>query len=114
MTDTENTDQKTVDDLLLLLSPEDNVVVARRTLKKGTDLVIDGVQVQLDQDAPAGFKIARGPIGTGVHILKYGAHIGSAKTDITAGAVVHLHNMQSDYLPTYTHDGDSFTQKGGH
>ena len=35
-------------------------------------------------------------------LLKYGVSIGSALRDIAAGEHVHLHNMQSDYLPTYT------------
>ncbi|HRJ73596.1 MAG TPA: SAF domain-containing protein [Terrimicrobiaceae bacterium] len=41
-------------------------------------------------------------IRTGEKILKYGVPIGSATCDIAFGEHVHLHNMKSDYLPTYT------------
>ncbi len=34
-------------------------------------------------------------------ILKYGAPIGVATQAIAAGAHVHVHNMRSDYTPTY-------------
>ena len=34
--------------------------------------------------------------------MKYGVSIGSARTDIAAGEHVHVHNMQSDYTPTYS------------
>jgi hypothetical protein len=35
-------------------------------------------------------------------VIKYGVSIGSATRDIELGELVHLHNMKSDYLPTYT------------
>ena len=95
----------------LLLAPEDNVVVVRSNLKAGEAVLIDGEAATLDRDAPVSFKLARIAISNGDKIIKYGAHIGSATVDITKGAVVHLHNMKSDYLPTYTPDGDRFTNE---
>jgi len=70
----------------LLLSPSDNVLIARVASK----------------NVPVGFKVARQAIGAGEKIIKWGAPIGSATCDIAAGEVVHLDNMKSDYLPTYT------------
>jgi hypothetical protein len=32
--------------------------------------------------------------------------IGSAKEEVAAGAHIHLHNLKSDYLETYTLDKD--------
>ncbi len=69
----------------LLLNPNDNVLVATTAA--------DG--------APVGFKIARRAIAAGEKIIKWGAPIGSATRAIAAGEIVHLENMQSDYLPTY-------------
>jgi altronate dehydratase small subunit len=46
-------------------------------------------------------------IPTGEKILEYGAPIGSATCDIRPGDYVHTHNLQSDYLPTYTLDGSN-------
>jgi hypothetical protein len=41
-------------------------------------------------------------------VLKYGVSIGSATADISLGEHVHLHNIKSDYTPTYalTEDGE--------
>jgi hypothetical protein len=45
--------------------------------------------------------VAARDISAGEKIFKYGAPIGSATRDICAGSTVHVHNMKSDYLPTY-------------
>jgi hypothetical protein len=103
------------DSRLLLLSADDNVVIARTNLTCGDVVTIDGVQVTLSVDVPLGFKIARCDLSSGHKILKYGAIIGSATADIRRGDIVHLHNMRSDYLPTYTHEaaGVAFTKRTG-
>ncbi len=95
---------------ILRLHIDDNIVVARQSLKAGTEVVLEGVTYSLMSDVPVGFKIARVPIQAGDKILKYGAPIGSAKVDIVPGELVHLHNIKSDYLPTYTPDSVAFTQ----
>jgi hypothetical protein len=97
---------------LLLLAEEDNVVVARTNLKRGDVVNMDGASVTLSADAPLGFKIARVDLAPGDKVLKYGAVIGSATAPIARGDVVHLHNMKSDYLPTYSHEsGHGFTKR---
>lgn len=102
-----------VDERTLLLSPHDNIVVALKDLEAGVTLWFGEGGCVLDRPAPTGFKIARRDIARGEKILKYGAEIGSAVADIEAGQVVHIHNMKSDYLPTYTHDGRNFTKRDG-
>jgi altronate dehydratase small subunit len=100
------------DSRLLLLSADDNVVIARTNLTRGDVVTLDGVQLTLSADVHLGFKIARCDLGCGQKVLKYGAIIGSATADIRRGDVVHLHNMRSDYLPTYSHDtGVAFTKR---
>jgi altronate dehydratase small subunit len=102
------------DSRLLLLSENDNVVIARANLTRGDVVTIDGLQVTLLDDVHLGFKIARCDLGSGHKILKYGAVIGSATTEIRRGDIVHLHNMRSDYLPTYSHEaGVGFTKRTG-
>jgi hypothetical protein len=93
-----------IDSRFLLLDPQDNVVVARLRVASGERIVLDGLAVTLDRDLPIGHKLARLAISAGEHILKYGAPIGVATTDIPAGAHVHVHNVRSDYTPTYTLD----------
>jgi hypothetical protein len=85
---------------LLRLHPDDNVLVAIAALDAGA--VVDGLAVR--EPVPLGHKVAARPLPRGTRVLKWGSPIGSTTTDVPAGAHVHLHNMQSDYLPTYTHD----------
>jgi altronate dehydratase small subunit len=98
---------ETPDRRVLVLAPEDNVAVLCTDLEAGTAIALDGVPAVLDKALPLGHKIARRAIRAGEKIVKYGAPIGSATQDIQAGAHVHLHNMKSDYLPTYAPDGSS-------
>jgi altronate dehydratase small subunit len=96
------------DGRLLFLNPKDNVCTAITPIAGGTTLQISGQTVLLKQDIPLGFKIASCDIATNESIVKYGVSIGSATRDIVRGELVHLHNMKSDYLPTYTlHKEDS-------
>ena len=97
---------------LLLLSEQDNVVVACANLQSGDIVRMDGEDVKLSANAPVGFKIARRDFAPGEKVTKYGAAIGSTTAAIKRGDVVHLHNMKSDYLPTYVHDdGVGFTKR---
>jgi len=97
---------------LLLLSEQDNVVVACANLQQGEVVRMDGDEVKLPANAPVGFKIARCDLAPGDQVVKYGAAIGSTTAAITRGEIVHLHNMKSDYLPTYVHDGGiGFTKR---
>jgi len=89
---------------VIRLSPLDNVVVLARSVEAGTKLEIDGAVLAVDVPLGLGHKLAARPIAAGEKILKYGVSIGSAIRGIAPGEHVHLHNMQSDYLPTYTLD----------
>jgi len=90
------------DGRLLFLNPQDNVCTAITPIAGGTTLLIYGNTVVIKQNIPLGFKIAGCNIATNESIMKYGVSIGSATRDIALGELVHLHNMKSDYLPTYT------------
>ena len=49
----------------------------------------------------------------GTTIVKYGAPIGVATQDIAPGDSMHIHNVTSDYIPTYTLDeGHQFFKEG--
>ena len=101
-----------MDRRLLLLSELDNVVVACANFESGDVVRIDGADVTLSDNVPVGFKIARRDFAPGEKVMKYGAAIGSTTATIQRGDVVHLHNMRSDYLPTYVHEGGvGFTRR---
>ncbi len=92
----ENSDQ------LILLGSHDNVLIARKEIMQGNTVVIDGTDVVLVRTVKLGFKVASRLIDAGEKIIKYSVPIGSAKTMIQKGELVHVHNMKSDYSPTYT------------
>jgi hypothetical protein len=92
------------------LSPLDNIVVLSRSVEAGTTIDVDGHRLRVAGPLGLGHKLALRSIAAGDKILKYGVSIGSATRDIAAGEHVHVHNMKSDYLPTYTlDDGRLFT-----
>ena len=90
------------DPRLILLDPRDTVFVLRARLAAGETIRVAGEDVQVAADLPMAHKIARRPIAAGEKVLKYGAPIGVATRDIARGEHVHVHNLRSDYTPTYT------------
>jgi hypothetical protein len=64
-------------------------------------LEINGQTISLGVAVGLGPKLAARDIAPGEKIIKYGVPIGSATIAIPAGGHIHLHNMKSDYLPTY-------------
>ncbi len=90
------------DTRVLLLSPQDNVCVACVNLKPGDTVVIDGQSSTIDADTPIGHKIARVALAAGDKVIKWGAPIGSMSEAVVRGGLVHVHNMKSDYIPTFT------------
>ena len=92
------------DGRLLFLDPRDNVCTAISPIASGVTLQINGNEVLVEKSIPLGFKVAACNIAINETIVKYGVPIGSATQNISPGELVHLHNMKSDYLPTYTLD----------
>ncbi len=98
---------QSTDPRLLRLDPNDNVAVATTTIEAGESVTIDGRPVKLPDRVPTGHKLALLPIAAGEKVIKYGSPIGSATCDVGPGDYVHIHNLKSDYLPTYTLDGSN-------
>lgn len=98
---------QSIDSRLLRLDPSDNVAVATTTIEAGESVTIDGRPVTLPDRVPTGHKLALVAIATGEKVIKYGSPIGSATCDVRPGDYVHVHNLKSDYLPTYTLDGSN-------
>jgi (2R)-sulfolactate sulfo-lyase subunit alpha len=92
---------------LLLLHPEDNIFVARRSLDANEAITVDDHLVKIAAPIPLGHKVARFALAPGTRIVKYGASIGSTTAPIEPGDHVHLHNMKSDYLASHTRETQS-------
>ena len=88
---------------VILLHPDDNVLVCRRPVAPGERIVIEGlVDVIAQESVELGHKLARMDLGPGVKVIKYGAPIGSTTAAVRAGEWIHLHNMKSDYIGAHT------------
>lgn len=75
--------------------PADNVVVAVEALPAGSEVRVDGEQVTLRDDVPAGHKIALRALGVGEAVVKYGFPIGAATEAVPAGSWIHSHNLRT-------------------
>lgn len=87
---------------LIKINPADNVYVVCSTIFPGDSENINGYEITFNDILGLGHKIAACQMLKGERIIKFGVPIGSATTDISLGAHVHLHNLKSDYLSTYT------------
>jgi carbonic anhydrase/acetyltransferase-like protein (isoleucine patch superfamily) len=86
---------------LLLLHPDDNVLIAAAAIPAGAALSIDGQAFVADAAIEVGHKVARRALAAGDKVVKHGAPIGSITVPVAAGAHVHLHNMKSDYIESH-------------
>lgn len=89
---------------LLLLHPDDNILVARRDIAAGENVEIDGESFVVPAAIELGHKLARRALAAEARVLKYGAPIGSMKSAVARGEHVHMHNLKSDYIPSTTRE----------
>ena len=69
----------------LQISPIDTVVVCLTPHKTGDIITVNGKQITICQDTPAGHKILIKDTQKDEDIIKYGYPIGHAKQNMTAG-----------------------------
>ena len=63
----------------LKINPADNVAVAINPLAAGTTVNVDGDEITLVSDIPAGHKFALRDIADGENVIKYGFPIGHTR-----------------------------------
>ena len=85
------------------INPADSVVVCLRPFKKGEIIEVDGKQITLLQDTPAGHKVLIDDAPEGKDIIKYGYPIGHAKKDLKRGEWVNENNLKSNLAGTLTY-----------
>ncbi len=91
---------------VICLHGNDNVLVCIDPIKAGEMIQLEEQHFFVSCDISVGHKISRVDIGEGEKIIKYGVPIGSARCRINTGEHVHTHNIQSDYIHTYTRNAD--------
>ena len=87
---------------LILLHPEDNILVCVKQLHAGDEITIEQDTIVCPTDIGVGHKVARFALAAGDKVYRYGAPIGSMVTAVARGHHVHMHNMKSDYIPSHT------------
>lgn len=87
---------------LILLHPNDNILVCVKHINTGDDLYIDGQTIRSPISIGVGHKVARIDMKAGEKVFRYGAPIGSMTESVAKGHHVHMHNMKSDYIPSHT------------
>ena len=87
---------------VILLAPDDNVVVACEQIAAGAVIEVSGQTLVVKDSVELGHKIACRDIQPDDKIVKYGAPIGRANKAISGGGHVHIHNIESDYLHSHT------------
>lgn len=92
---------------LILLHPDDNVLVVVSPIEAGDVLTVAGGTVPAREGITVGHKVARVVLRQGDKVIKYGAPIGSMTADAAPGEWVHMHNMKSDYIAAHLRSAGS-------
>ena len=88
----------------LKINPADSVVVCLESKKKGDVINIDGREVVVRQDIPAGHKLLILDTAKGSDIIKYGYPIGHAAEDLKAGDWVNENNLKTNLSSTLEYE----------
>src|SRR5215831_10647741 len=88
----------TAENSAIHLHPTDNVAVARVPLSAGTELRVDGIEIRVLDQVPAGHKIALKAIAPGEIVRRYGQIIGRARRPIAPGNHIHTQNLAFEEL----------------
>ena len=84
----------------LKINPADSVVVCLAPKKQGDIIEVDGKQITVNQDTPAGHKVLIKDVKEGEDIIKYGYPIGHARQDMKAGDWVNENNLKTNLSGT--------------
>lgn len=80
----------------LKINSADNVAVAISDLKAGEVIAIEGVNITVNQDIPAGHKIALKDFSEGENVVKYGYPIGHAKVAVKQGDWINENQIKTN------------------
>lgn len=95
----------------LKINPADSVVVCLSPKKKGDLITVDGRQIAINQDTPAGHKVLIKDVSEGEDIIKYGYPIGHAMTSMKAGDWVNENNLKTNLSGTLEYTYNPITEQ---
>ena len=93
------------------INPADSVVVCLRPFTKGEKINVDGKEIELLQDTPAGHKVLIKDTTKGTDIIKYGYPIGHAREDLVAGQWVNENNLKTNLEGTLSYEYHPVNEK---
>ena len=93
------------------INPVDSVVVCLRPFAKGEKFEIDGKQITVRQDTPAGHKLLIVDAPQGTNIIKYGHPIGHSMMDLKAGEWVNEKNLKTNLSGTLSYEYHPVSEK---
>ena len=86
------------------INPVDSVVVCLRPFKQGETINVNGKEIQILQDTPAGHKVLINDAAKGENVIKYGYPIGHATEALKAGQWVNENNLKTNLSGTLTYE----------
>ena len=86
------------------INPADSVVVCLRPFKQGETINVDGKEITVLQDTPAGHKILINDTDANGNIIKYGYPIGHARESLKAGQWVNENNLKTNLSGTLSYE----------
>lgn len=91
---------------IIKINPADTVIVCLQAKSKGDVVEVDGKNITINQDTPAGHKVLIADTPAGSDIIKYGYPIGHACHDLKAGDWVNENNLKTNLAGTleYTYN----------
>ena len=93
------------------INPADSVVVCLKPFSKGEKFEIDGKQITVQQDTPAGHKLLIGDAPKDTNIIKYGYPIGHSTKDLKAGEWVNEKNLKTNLSGTLSYEYHPVSEK---
>ena len=95
------------------INPADNVAVAIAPLRKGTTVTVDGSEITIVDDIPAGHKFALEPIAEGENVVKYGFPIGHVRHAVAKGAFLDHETIATNLAGTLDYSDISIKEAYG-
>ena len=87
---------------VVLLHPDDNVLVCCGTGRPGDRIAAGGSTLMLTECVELGHKIARRDLRAGEDVIKFGVCIGAMTAAAAAGSHIHVDNMASKYIRSHS------------
>src|SRR5215204_4817936 len=94
----------------LKIHPEDNVLVALRDLRSGTNISLDNGDLVLQQDVGAKHKFFIHEMKAGDEVVMYGTLVGKVQTDVPKGSLMTTFNTKHA-AGDYSYKGFSYKWK---